>query len=109
MRIRKVHDERYKRTRARGSKRPRPGSDQALERGLACRSGHNITSLKEVPQSQRSKLCAFCGRAKATHKCRSCGAHLCVKTPKQSNQGIRFPVNGPCCFLRYHGVTNFPQ
>ena len=109
MRTREVDVESYRRTRRRVSKRPRPGSEQELLRGERCKSGHMMVSFREVPKLDRTKLCSFCGRQKATHKCRSCGAHLCVKTPKEASGGIRYPANGPCCFLRFHGITNFTQ
>ena len=110
MRIRKneVLTPKFRRSNIGKSKKPRPGSDKQLIRGSKCAGGMSIASFKEVPREKRTRQCAFCGRQRASHMCRSsCGAHLCDKTPKTMN-GKRFPKNGPCCFLRYHGITSFP-
>ena len=64
--------------------------------------GPSVTFEKKY----RTKHCAFCKRRSAMYKCRSCGAHLCMKRPQAVN-GITFPINGPHCFIRYHGVNNY--
>ena len=100
----------YKQSRNKGLKRPRPGSDAALLSGMKCRGGYLSVSIKEVPINKRSKRCQFCKREKALYRCRSCGAHLCMKRPREMPGGIRFPGNpgnGLFCFIRYHGINSF--
>ena len=89
------------------SERPVPGSDAVLKIGLACSGGQSIGSIKSVPLISRTKKCAYCGRARALYKCRSCLHHLCMIVP-MANNGIRYPVNGTVCFQRFHGIINFP-
>ena len=108
MRKNKLYVDSYKRTRTRGLKRPRPGSDAALLRGEKCKGGWNIASIKKLPPNKRTRRCSFCNRQKALYKCRSCQAHLCLDRP-QSNRGARsFPANGPYCYQRFHGIHRFP-
>ena len=109
LRSKQLHPISYKRTYITGLKRPRPGSESALEKGKLCRGGLHIGSQKEVPARLRTKRCAFCGRAKARFKCRSCGSHLCVGKPQDSREGQKYPQNGPSCYLRYHGLSSFPR
>ena len=107
MRKYSVHHESYQRTYVKALKRPRPGSDAVLERGAKCRGGKSIHSIKELPILSRSKKCAFCGRRAAIYVCRSCGAHLCIKTPQDSPCGKKFSTGGPPCYLRHHGITSY--
>ena len=97
----------YKRSNIKPLKRPRPGSDDVLEYGLRCKGGGSIASIKFLPAAFRGRKCVFCGRRKACYKCRSCKMHLCMQTPRTSENSIRFPINGPPCYLRYHGVNNY--
>ena len=39
----------------------------------------------------------------------TCGAHLCMMTPKPQKNGIKFRANGPTCFQRYHGMSSFTE
>ena len=109
MRVRRKKDDvRFKSLHDRGIKRPRPASPVVLRRGINC-PGDSLAKIKEVPRISRTKQCAFCGRRCAPYKCRSCNMHLCMKTPKKSEDGKIYPVNGPCCFLRHHGFSSFPK
>ena len=90
-------------------KRFRPGTEASLLVGGRCLGGKSIGSIRLLPPSSRSKRCAFCGREKAQYKCRSCVSHLCMKTPQKDDSGKQYPQNGPCCYLRYHGISNFPR
>ena len=103
-----TQEDRYRRTRIKGLKRPRPGSDSALSGGENCKGGIHIGSIKPLQRSNRSRHCGFCKREKALFKCRSCGTHLCMKTPKAVG-GVTFFANGPPCYLRFHGVHSYPR
>ena len=105
LRKRKVHA--YKRSYRRSPKRPRPGGEAILEIGLRCNGGKSITSFKEVPKNKRTRQCAFCKRKKAKYMCRSCKSHLCLTTPMPGDKV--YAVNGPCCFVRFHGIHSFPH
>ena len=96
----------YQRSFPRKSKRPRPGSDKVLQQGTQCRGGVLVKSIKLLHRDKRTQMCIFCGRSKARYKCRSCGAHLCLQFPNES-EGLSFPRNGPPCFLRYHGIEKY--
>ena len=99
----------YKRSYMQRLKRPRPGSDAALQRGAKCRGGRDIGSFRIVDPKDRTKQCAFCGRQKAMWMCRSCNAHLCIARRKPTKFGKQFPLNGPTCYQRYHGMNVFPR
>ena len=86
------------------SARPIPGSPGTLSIGLKCPGKLNFRCLKEIQPSARTKVCKFCGRQKAKYKCRGCNMTLCVTTPKGA-----YSKNGPCCFLRFHGITHFTK
>jgi len=108
MRVRRKKDDvRFKSLHDRGIKRPRPASPVVLRRGINC-PGDSLAKIKEVPRISRTKQFAFCGRRCAPYKCRSCNMHLCMKTPTAKEDGTTYPANGPCCYLRYHGITSFP-
>ena len=92
-----------KRSYRRVSKRPRPGSDESLAIGEACRGMKNIGTILFIPYDKRKRMCQFCGRQKAKFKCRSCGSHLCMEP------SAGFPIDGPGCFLRFHGYAKFPR
>ena len=98
-----------KRTHRRGSKRPVPGSDAALQTGENCRGGIYSGAIRKLLLEKRTKKCQFCGRTKAKFKCRSCGAHLCMDTPREIEGGTKFRANGPVCFLRFHGINAYPR
>ena len=104
-----TEEHRYLRTRIRGLKNPRPGSDEMLKRGEQCREGKHIGSKKRLQRSKMTKRCGFCGREKAIFKCRSCGTHLCMSTPRPIPGGETFLENGPPCFLRFHGLNSYPR
>ena len=108
MRERRKEPNKFKSIHDRGIKRPRADSDLVRNRGLNCPGANMFEKLKEVPTSSRTRQCAFCERRHASHKCRACNMHLCVKTPKPNN-GRTYSSNGPCCFLRYHGISSFPK
>ena len=97
----------YKRSNLKPLKRPRPGSDEIFKYGLRCRGGNSTMSIKYLPYALRTKKCVFCGRARASYKCRSCKMHLCIKPPETSASGIRFPLNGPPCYVRFHGINKY--
>ena len=99
-------ERKLRRLRSLGSKRPRPGSDLALSRGERCPGGKYTTSVKWLAYKDRSKRCAFCGKEKAKYKCRSCRSHLCMEPPQEIN-GKKFPINGPTCYIRYHGTGSY--
>ena len=99
----------YKRSYMRRLKRPRPGSDTVLERGEKCRGGKNIGSFRILDPKDRTRRCAFCKRQKAKWVCRSCNAHLCISRPQPTASGIQYPLRGPSCYQRYHGVHVFPR
>ena len=96
----------HRRSYRRGSKRPVPGSDEALIRGSKCRA-NSFGSILELPKADRSRKCQFCGRQHARYKCRTCKAHLCMTKPKETV--VKYRANGPCCFVRYHGFPSFPR
>ena len=99
----------FRRSYGGGSKRPVPGSDAALRMGENCNGGQCIASIVHLPKKQRTKKCQFCSRQHAQYKCRSCKAHLCMIRPKDTDAGLSFRANGPCCYLRYHGISTFPR
>jgi len=103
-----TEEDRYQRTRIRGLKRPRPGSDIVLSIGEKCKGGKHIGSIKPLLLSNRGRQCAYCKRPKAMFKCRSCGSHLCMKTP-QPIGGVTFFANSPPCYLRFHGIHSYSQ
>ena len=109
LRQKSVNQGSYKRSYMQRLKRPRPGSDAALQRGAKCRGGRDIGSFRIVDPKDRTKKCAFCGRQKAMWMCRSCNAHLCIARPKPTKFGKQFPLNGPTCYQRYHGMNVFPR
>ena len=92
-----------------GNKRRRPGGKAALLVGKKCRGASHLGNIKDLSFKDRTRACAFCGRQKALYRCRSCGSHLCMKTPQDQPSGKSYPANGPCCFLRMHGIDKFPQ
>ena len=82
------------------SLRPVSGSEANLSLGEKCPGRNALASIKQVPSKDRTRVCAFCGRARAMYRCRSCSMHLCMIRP----QGENFPAKGPSCFLRFHGI-----
>ena len=100
----------YKRSSQRkGKKRYKAGSDSMLKIGEKCKGGAFSINVKKLAKSSRTQQCGFCGRKKAMFKCRSCTTHLCWDTPRTNSSGIKFPANGPPCFLRFHGVQKYPR
>ena len=97
----------YKRSYLKRMKRPRPGSDEVLEYGLRCKGGRLSKCIKFLQFASRSRQCAFCGRARAFYRCRSCDMHLCMQPPRTSPSGVRYPVSSPPCYLRAHGTHNY--
>lgn len=109
LRMNKNRSTGYKRFRGGELKRPVAGSDMVLERGCKCRGG--LAGVKWLPKDDRTAQCAFCGKKKAMYKCRACSMHLCMTPPRDlsASGGRKFPMNGPVCFQRYHGISKYTQ
>ena len=104
-----LHLSKYWRTYSSSPKRLRPGSDELSDLVSDAMLGNTSVVSKLLAKSNRTKRCAFfCNTQKALYKCRSCEAHSCMKKPSYIN-GRSFPQNGPCCHVRYHGFSKFPQ
>ena len=112
MRKRQKPKFRFKRKHKREEKRKRPitGSDDILKIGLECKGGLHIGSQRWISIPKRTSKCVFCGRQRAMYNCRSCKMYLCGSPPWDKNPfGIKYSKNGPSCYLRFHGISNYPK